>query len=286
MPVRPAGRATPSEPPAPTDPFDDRELGDVPELSERELPGPRPEPRRLPEPAPRPVAHPGASQVNPTPTGARPSPGQAGSSRSGPTPYREGAAASNVRSIVGPGGSAGEQRPDEPRPHPGRDELPAPVELPHDRSSEPKPVGEELTQLVPPRHRYLIERSDPDDVDPAGGRPAAPAPTGAGTTEPLAVRSTADRDRGRPLDPEDELAALSPHELLRPESVARLSASGRELLARLQAEMGVGPTLGPRAGGLTANGGGNGHSGGLQGGPNGGNGTGPHRRVDPPDLAG
>jgi hypothetical protein len=52
--------------------------------------------------------------------------------------------------------------------------------------------------------------------------------------------------------------------------VARLSASGRELLARLQAELQGGPHLGPRTSGLTPN----------------GNGTGPQARVDPPDLAG
>jgi hypothetical protein len=52
--------------------------------------------------------------------------------------------------------------------------------------------------------------------------------------------------------------------------VARLSASGRELLARLQAELQGGPQLGTRAGGLTPN----------------GTGTGPQARVDPPDLAG
>jgi hypothetical protein len=64
--------------------------------------------------------------------------------------------------------------------------------------------------------------------------------------------------------------AAGPAELgLRPESVARLSASGRELLARLQAELQGGPQLGSRPGG---------HS------PNGG--TGPQARVDPPDLAG
>ena len=55
--------------------------------------------------------------------------------------------------------------------------------------------------------------------------------------------------------------------------MARLSASGRELLARLQAELqGSGPQLGAAAGGLSPNGG--------------GNGTGPQARVDPPDLAG
>ena len=82
-------------------------------------------------------------------------------------------------------------------------------------------------------------------------------------------------EAGRPV-PDPFLGPLSSAptsadgDLLRPESMARLSPSGRELLARLQAEMQQ--PGGQRAGGLTANGG--------------GNGTGPQKKVDPPDLAG
>jgi hypothetical protein len=140
---------------------------------------------------------------------------------------------------------------------------------------EPEPTGER-------RHRYLLER------DAAAGTSAAgPLPNRgeSGNTEPLAIRAPLGRPvtgpaersgAGRPASAPDSSTpgavedAAGPAELgLRPESVARLSASGRELLARLQAELQGGPQLGSRPGG---------HS------PNGS--TGPQARVDPPDLAG
>ena len=156
------------------------------------------------------------------------------------------------------------------------------------------------------RHRYLIESSEQGPTSEAD-QVGATGPNGTGhhpmvraeggNTEPLIIRPPVQRhspdphpaDRANPgggagifaVDAGDRAAPPAgqlpgepaPSDLgLRPESVARLSESGRELLARLQAELqGSGTGLGPRPGGP---------------GPNGGNGTGPQPRVDPPDMAG
>jgi hypothetical protein len=182
-----------------------------------------------------------------------------------------------------PGAEEHRPNPPERAPQPAVAELPQrrrrdPVDGtgPLERVGEPEPTGER-------RHRYLIER------DAAAGTSAAgplPIRGESGNTEPLAIRAPAGRPAtgpaersgpGRPAaGPESSTpgaveGAAGPAELgLRPESVARLSASGRELLARLQAELQGGPQLGQRPGGLTPK----------------GNGTGPQARVDPPDLAG
>ncbi len=147
---------------------------------------------------------------------------------------------------------------------------------PLERVGEPEPTGER-------RHRYLIERDPGVRIGPAAdpGRErqhralAHPGPARpAGDRSGRPVRPGPARAAPEPSTPgaaEGPAGAAGPAELgLRPESVARLSASGRELLARLQAELQGGPQLGPRPGGLSPN----------------GNGTGPQARVDPPDLAG
>lgn len=130
------------------------------------------------------------------------------------------------------------------------------------------------------RHRYLIERpgsAAAAPTDATGSAPAASPRSPTGNTQPLPVRPPAipephpaaptGRDPSGPARP----GAASGDLGLRPESVARLSASGRELLARLQAEL-QGASGSPRAGGLSPNGG--------------GDGTAPQAAVDPPDLAG
>ncbi len=111
-----------------------------------------------------------------------------------------------------------------------------------------------------------LSNGDAGDTD-GGNDDRSMAPT----TEPQGTGPRPTPAGGTPRSSPSAFDPLS-GELLRPDSMARLSDSGRELLARLQAELRGAPQAGQRAGGLTANGG--------------GTGTGPQRKVDPPDLAG
>ena len=142
---------------------------------------------------------------------------------------------------------------DAPRPEPG---LPGRGRVPGVSHTQPLPIrrapGDQLANRPP--------------ADSAADRSRLGADQ-AGTRDwPEAGRTVPDPFLG----PLSSAPTSADGDLLRPESVARLSASGRELLARLQAEMQQ--PGGQRAGGLTANGG--------------GNGAGPQKKVDPPDLAG
>jgi hypothetical protein len=152
--------------------------------------------------------------------------------------------------------------------HPPESDDSAPASGPPDASEPPRER----------RHRYLVER---DTAAGRGPEPGLPHRASSGNTEPLPIRAPLDRRdpgaaRDRPTafrEPGPPAGAAGSGELgLRPESVARLSESGRELLARLQAELQGAPQLAPRTGGLSPNGG--------------GKGTGPQAKVDPPDLAG
>jgi hypothetical protein len=138
-----------------------------------------------------------------------------------------------------------------------------------------RPAAHEL-----PRRRTGIDRGQA----PAASHPPRPAP-GAEAGPPPAAPSPAPRPA--PVGPDDDQAAGAAPDVehaddqadlgLHPQSVARLSDADRELLARLQAELGAGrkPKVSRRAG----------VAGGTNGTATNGNGNGPHR-VDPPDLAG
>ena len=129
----------------------------------------------------------------------------------------------------------------------------------------------------------------PAAVSPPTSRPPTGPPTPAaprsqlGSPAPNSPRSSGpDRAPAAPEPAREEQAAEGPG--LRPDPVARLSDADRELLARLQAELGSGtrPRTSRRAGVAAPNGNGQSRTG-TNG--NGTNGNGPGRH-DPPDLAG
>ena len=149
-------------------------------------------------------------------------------------------------------------------------------------SSEPDPTaGVDQVGATGPNGtgRNLLVRAEGGNTEPLIIRPPArrpgPDPHPADRANPSGGAGIFAADTGDWAGPAGQLpGGPGPADLgLRPESVARLSASGRDLLARLQAELqGGGTGLGPRPGGLSPNGG--------------GNGTGPRAKVDPPDNAG
>ena len=167
---------------------------------------------------------------------------------------------------------------------------------PTDQGDRPDLAGREH------QHRYLLVSPDTGGID-EDDEFGATGPNGTGrypsvraengNTEPLLIRPPVQRpapdahpvDRAHPgVGPAGRVADAGSWSAppgnpgatdlgLRPESVARLSASGRELLARLQAELqGKGTAPGPRPGGLGPTGGGMGIN--------------PHGQGEPPDLAG
>jgi hypothetical protein len=151
---------------------------------------------------------------------------------------------------------------------------PAPAE-PADPAASRPTAETGNTEPLAIRSRTAATSADPHpfdrlDLDPAAVRresgPGRPAPASApgGTSTPASPQ---------PVVPAAAGGAPASGDLgLRPESVARLSESGRELLARLQAELrGGGPGFSPRTGGSGANG---------------GNGPSRPAQDQPPDLAG
>lgn len=172
---------------------------------------------------------------------------------------------------------AGSTPPIAPAPIAPAPIAPVPVETqqqdaagtgPTPSGTRPAPLAQATDDVPGPR--------TPDRL--AAERPVSwPAPaefwSGGAPAEPAAARST-------PNGGEPSLDDLG----LRPESVARLSASDRELLQRLQAELlqGRGPRQGDspvRGGAAIASPAGD-DPGGSE------SRTGPHARVDPPNLAG
>jgi hypothetical protein len=137
-------------------------------------------------------------------------------------------------------------------------------------SREPRPAPRR-----PARHRYADEQVGAGNGDGIAEPAAEPSPEPEAEAAPR-PEPPAQADQAPATPPDADGADLG----LRPESLARLSDSDRELLARLQAELQVGsrPRVIRRAG--IANG----------SGPNGSNGNGSggngNPRRDPPDLAG
>lgn len=173
----------------------------------------------------------------------------------------------------------------------GRAVPPAP---PPEPDPEPEPPAPQ-PQVQRARHRYLREPDDHGeapptvvDAEPLSGpiplppaRRAIPMPSGRSEPEPS----------------QDQPAREQPDLGLRPESLARLSESDRELLDQLQAELleGSRPRVSRTAGiGGTTNTAETGPNGAVRSSPNGaghgdtnGNGrNGDPNRTNPPDLAG
>ncbi|WP_433290432.1 hypothetical protein ACQPZQ_44255 [Pseudonocardia sp. CA-142604] len=173
------------------------------------------------------------------------------------------------------------------------------ADRPPRRPDEPESASDEVPErrVGPPRPGQAAARFD-DELPSREPRPAPRRPArhryadeqigeGKGVAEPPAEPRPEPEPAPRPEPPVQGAPAPSPRpdaggaDLgLRPESLARLSDSDRELLARLQAELqgGTRPRVIRRAG--IANGSG---PGGSNGNGSGGNGN---PRRDPPDLAG
>ena len=253
----------------------------------------RPAPRPIPTGrAPRPSTD-RASRSGPATSGVRlvpsgdPQVGAAGAPGRTPEPEPD-RDATPVRAELAPGQRSDPATPPEPVPVVPAAELPVRDRRHHltERPAWPGPAAARGSGSAAPE-RPAAPRAEsgnteplpirgPDDSATPGSRPAdrLALPAGADGGEPEAGRADTPT-RGNPArSGSGPGSGGGSGELgLRPESVARLSASGRELLARLQAELqGGGPAGGPRAGGVTPNGG--------------GHGTGPQAKVDPPNLAG